>query len=118
MAAASQRVGQLFNRLRPMFVGVRSGSYSVIRQFLLNVRIAPESGRVADNDGRPRSAISGCEQTQQYDHSKISSARPDSGSGMVMPSARAVFKLMNIWTFLACCTGRSAGLSPLRIRPA
>src|SRR5262245_20378066 len=39
------------------------------------------------------SAISGCEQTQQYDHSKISSARPDSGSGMVMPSTRAVFKL-------------------------
>src|SRR5262249_51492583 len=51
-------------------------------------------------------------------HSKISSARPDSGSGMVMPSARAVFKLMNISTLLACCTGRSAGLPPLRIRPA
>src|ERR1700730_9834923 len=51
-------------------------------------------------------------------HSKISSARPDNGSGMVMPSARAVFKLMYISTFVACCTGRSAGLSPLRIRPA
>src|SRR5439155_12577640 len=37
-------------------------------------------------------------------HSKNSSARPDSGSGMVMPSARAVFKLMNISTLAACCT--------------
>jgi hypothetical protein len=51
-------------------------------------------------------------------HSKTSSARPDSGSGMVMPSARAVLKLMYISTLVACCTGRSAGLSPLRIRPA
>src|SRR5437660_9331077 len=56
--------------------------------------------------------------SQKEDHSKMSSARPDSGSGMVMPSARAVFKLMNISTLLACCTGRSAGLLPLRIRPA
>src|SRR6516225_10498042 len=52
-------------------------------------------------------------------HSNISSARPDSGSGISMPSARAVFKLMYISTFVvACCTGKSAGLSPLRIRPA
>src|SRR5215831_9280371 len=39
-----------------------------------------------------------CAAEQRYErapsHSNISSARPDRGSGMVMPSARAVFKLM------------------------
>ena len=49
-------------------------------------------------------------------HSKISSARPDSGSVMVMPSARAVFKLMYISTLVTCWMGRSAGFTPLRIR--
>ena len=49
---------------------------------------------------------------QREHHSKISSARPDGGSGTVMPNARAVFKLMNISTLAACCTGRSAGLPP------
>src|SRR5215471_15431800 len=31
----------------------------------------------------------------------------------VMPSVLAVFRLMSSSTFVACCTGRSAGLSPL-----
>jgi glycine/D-amino acid oxidase-like deaminating enzyme len=65
------------------------------------------------------SARTGLMQCSKEHHSKISSARPDSGNVMVIPSARAVFKLMYISTFVvACCTGRSAGLSPLRIRPA
>ena len=51
-------------------------------------------------------------------HSNNSSARPDSGSGTEMPSAFAVFRLMYSSILVACCTGRSAGLSPLRIRPA
>src|SRR5262249_33615640 len=51
-------------------------------------------------------------------HSISSSARPDSGSGTVMPSVLAVLRLMNSSTFVACCTGRSAGFSPLRTRPA
>src|SRR5262249_49623641 len=46
-------------------------------------------------------------------HSISSSARPDSGSGTVMPSFLAVLRLMNSSTFVACCTGRSAGFSPL-----
>src|SRR4029450_4293040 len=50
-------------------------------------------------------------------HSISSSARPDSGSGTVMPSVLAVLRLMNSSTFVACCTGRSAGLSPLRTLP-
>src|SRR5215831_11105218 len=50
-------------------------------------------------------------------HSITSSARPESGSGTVMPSALAVLRLMKSSTLVACWTGRSAGLSPLRIRP-
>src|SRR5579862_3611019 len=51
-------------------------------------------------------------------HSITSSARPSSGSGMVKPSVFAVLRLMISSIFVACCTGRSAGLSPFRIRPA
>src|SRR5262249_693606 len=51
-------------------------------------------------------------------HSLTSSARPDSGSGTVMPSGFAVLRLMISSTFVACCVGRSAGFSPLSMRPA
>src|SRR5262245_49088730 len=50
-------------------------------------------------------------------HSITSSARPDKGSGTVMPSALAVLRLRISSTFVACTTGRSAGFSPLRTRP-
>src|SRR5262249_22738950 len=52
-----------------------------------------------------------------HHHSIISSARPDRGSGTVMPSALAVLRLRISSTFVACTTGRSAGFSPLRTRP-
>ena len=51
-------------------------------------------------------------------YSITSSARPMSGSGMVMPSVLAVLRLMSISIFTTCCTGRSAGRMPLRIFPA
>src|SRR5262249_33779808 len=51
-------------------------------------------------------------------HSITSSARPDKGRGTVMPSALAVLRLMISSTFVACRVGRSAGFSPLMIRPA
>jgi hypothetical protein len=51
-------------------------------------------------------------------HSITSSARPSSGSGTVMPSALVALRLRINSTFVACWTGKSAGLSPLRIRPA
>src|SRR5215469_12811314 len=50
-------------------------------------------------------------------HSITSSARPDRGSGTVMPSALAVLRFRNSSTFVACWTGRSAAFSPLRMRP-
>src|SRR6266487_1396842 len=50
-------------------------------------------------------------------YSITSSARPSSEIGIVRPSALAVLRLMIRPTFVTCWTGRSAGLSPLRIRP-
>src|SRR5450755_3475161 len=50
-------------------------------------------------------------------HSITSSARPSSEIGTVIPSALAVLRLRMSSTFVACCTGRSEGFSPLRMRP-
>ena len=47
-----------------------------------------------------------------------SSARASSLSGTVRPSAFAVLALMANSNFTVCWTGKSAGFSPLRIRPA
>jgi len=93
---------------------------SVLLKSLLLVRarsLVNVSRPNVKNTFATQSAISGLMHCNKKHHSKISSARPDSGRGMVMPSARAVFKLMYISTLVACCTGRSAGFSPLRIRP-
>jgi hypothetical protein len=51
-------------------------------------------------------------------YSMISSARPSSVIGKVMPSAFADLRLMIISTLLDCWIGRSPGFSPLRMRPA
>ena len=51
-------------------------------------------------------------------YSITSSAVVSSDGGIVRPSAFAVFRLMTNSNFVGCTTGRSAGFSPLRIRPA
>ena len=50
-------------------------------------------------------------------HSITSSARPISALGTLRPSVLAVLRFMISSTLVACCTGRSAGLSPLRTWP-
>jgi hypothetical protein len=50
-------------------------------------------------------------------HSITSSAATSSLSGTVSPSAFTVFRLMTSSNFVGCMTGRSAGFSPLRMRP-
>src|SRR5262249_21174687 len=50
-------------------------------------------------------------------HSITSSARASSLSGICRPSAFAVFVLMISSYLVGCRTGRSAGRSPLRMRP-
>src|SRR5258708_3912498 len=49
-------------------------------------------------------------------HSITSSARNSGEVGTTRPSALAVLRLMISSIFVTCCTGRSAGFSPLRIR--
>src|SRR5262245_16064291 len=49
-------------------------------------------------------------------HSITSSARACRVSGTVRPSAFAVLRLITSANLVGICTGRSAGLSPLRIR--
>ena len=50
-------------------------------------------------------------------HSITSSAVVSSDGGMVRPSVFAVLRLTTNSNFAGCTTGRSAGFSPLRIRP-
>ena len=55
---------------------------------------------------------------KQNRYSITSSARADSGGGTSMPSVFAVLRLITNSNLVTCTTGRSAGLSPLRTRPA
>ena len=50
-------------------------------------------------------------------HSITSSARASSVGGTVRPSALAVLRLMTSSNLVGCTTGKSAGFSPLRMRP-
>jgi hypothetical protein len=50
-------------------------------------------------------------------YSITSSAIAITPEGMVRPSALAVFRLMARSNLVGCSTGKSAGFSPLRMRP-
>src|SRR5262249_22287903 len=65
---------------------------------------------------RRRRAAEDCDERAAL-HSITSSARASSLSGIWRPSAFAVLRLMINSSFVACMTGRSAGFSPLRMRP-
>jgi hypothetical protein len=79
-----------------------------------HVRFTPKSRHVRCNSSCLLWVIS----VHRACHSKTSSARPISVFGTLMPSALADFRLIYISTLVACWTGKSAGLSPLRMRPA
>jgi hypothetical protein len=51
-------------------------------------------------------------------YSITSSARASSVDGIVMPNVLAAFKLITRSILVICCTGRSAGFSPFKMRPA
>src|SRR6516225_12151997 len=55
--------------------------------------------------------------TSEPVYSITSSARPSRESGVLRPRAFADLRLIIISSFVAWTTGRSAGFSPLRIRP-
>jgi hypothetical protein len=66
-------------------------------------------------EGRGRRSGGGQAGAQLY--SITSSARRRNDSGIVSPSAFAVLRLTTNSNLVGCTTGRSAGFSPLRIRP-
>jgi hypothetical protein len=72
------------------------------------------------SDGKrlgPECATSGCEQShQKANYSITSSARASNEEGTVRPSALAVLRLIASSSFVTCCTGKSAGFSPSRMR--
>ena len=57
-------------------------------------------------------------QRSDYSYSMTSSASICVEIGTSIPSSLAVFILMTNSNFVGCLTGRSAGFSPLRTRPA
>ena len=63
----------------------------------------------------PKADILRCGRNWRY--SITSSARPSNESGNVTPSNFATLRLIAMSTFVDCCTGRSAGFAPLRMRP-
>lgn len=83
-----------------------------------HVGCAPFATEVEVRRNMSRRASRRRKQSQQDSYSITSSARSRIADGSVRPSALAVLRLIISSTFTACCTGRSAGLSPLRMRPA
>ena len=59
-----------------------------------------------------------CQNSKSPLHSITSSAIASTPGGMLRPSALAVLRLMTNSNLVALMTGRSAGFSPLRTRPA
>jgi hypothetical protein len=108
---------------RPQRANVSCGSLGDISRPRRDVRFTLESRHSPAAIVRPLSARSGREQTQQgategtRTYSITSSAVASSDAGMVIPSAFAVLRLMCSSTFVDCWTGKSAGLSPFKMRP-
>src|SRR5262249_33469045 len=67
---------------------------------------------------RPRSRAAEQRDELAAFHSMTSSARASSVAGISRPRALAVGRLMTSSNLVDCTTGSSAGLSPLRTRPA
>jgi hypothetical protein len=94
-------------------------SKTVFTTLKRDFRYTSENGLKWDIAGGPFRAISGLmHRSKMYFYSITTSARPISVLGTLMPSVLAVFRLMYSSTFVACWTGKLAGFSPLRIRPA
>jgi hypothetical protein len=89
------------------------------RQELPGVRIRFNNGRAHRRWSRTLSATFGLmHRGSQHLYSITSSARASTVAGTSRPSALAVLRLMTNSNLVGCNTGRSAGFSPLRMRPA
>ena len=92
----------LRNIASPRFTPV-SGE-TVPRQPSARFRVVPSAAITVQQHG--------C-RSQTY--SITASARASSMGGISRPSALAVLRLITSSNFVGCCTGRSAGVAPLRI---
>jgi GNAT superfamily N-acetyltransferase len=105
----------------PVTLGVVKTNPALRLYERLGFRIAHEDDRkfymrrVPDHDAGPELRV-----REEFPplHSITSSAVNCSLAGTSRPSALAVFRLITISNLVGCSTGKSAGFSPLRIRPA
>src|SRR5262249_47677877 len=96
----------------------RDGSQAGAASSRSHVRFTPKSGQTAELSPCPlcaKSDLTRC--SKNHVHSITSSAMASNEGGMLTPRDLAVLRLMNSSTFVDCWTGKSAGFSPLRIRP-
>jgi hypothetical protein len=85
----------------------------------INVRYAPNSDQITNKPRMTLSARSGLmHRSKLHSYSITSSAVNRNLVGMSRPSAFTVLRLMISSNLVDKMTGKSAGLSPLRIRPA
>ena len=94
-------------------IGLRGGVRRCMTAFPPKADVEPRSYDVANV---PLAAVSN--RSKQYLYSITSSAMARSDGDTVRPSIRAVSVLMTSSNLVACTTGKSAGFSPLRMRPA
>src|SRR5262245_30560247 len=86
---------------------------------VIHVRFAPKADKQQIVSAFPLCARTGLtHRSKQLGYSITSSARASSVGGTSRPSAFAVLALMANSNFTVCWTGKPAGFSPLRIRPA
>src|ERR1700730_16841599 len=85
-----------------------------LKQQIFDVCSSLNNGHSPKGQLRQLCAMSG----SQPIYSITSSAVKSNSVGISTPSALAVLRLIAISNFVGCSTGRSAGFSPLRIRPA
>jgi hypothetical protein len=97
--------GQIWGRRGPSLCEVRHtrGSREEGSALRFDVRFAPDSGAKGDIAAGPRSAISGCEPSQQQHRYSITSlAVTSSVGGTSRRSALAVLRLMTMSNLVGC----------------
>jgi hypothetical protein len=114
---AVERYGALRD-FKPGYVGSGSFSTQLAEATSLSLSAAPPIATVSSMTWLPsQSAISGCEhRSKASPYSITSSAATSRPGGTVKPSDLAVLRLTIVSNLVAACTGRSAGLSPRRMR--
>jgi len=103
---------------RKLCAGTQRGHIRSCKRFAALLKRSPETATFEDMR-RFQLHLTRREQVQQYDgqsYSMTSSARTSSNGGIASPSGCAVFRLITSSNLVGCCTGVSAGVSPLRTR--